>query len=81
MTCEYLHCPLALDQFSLLSMRWINVENLLKNHMSFHSGSLGQEYNDPNDYFNAANHEVDQQEELEYEVGNQEIVIAFYIQP
>ncbi|XP_077080119.1 PDZ domain-containing protein 4 [Siphateles boraxobius] len=30
-------------------------------------GSLGQEYSDPNDYFNVANHEVDQQEELEYE--------------
>lgn len=41
--------------------------------MSFYSGSLGQEYSDPNDYFNVANHEVDQQEELEYEVGNQKI--------
>uniref|UniRef100_A0A673MLJ0 PDZ domain-containing protein 4-like n=1 Tax=Sinocyclocheilus rhinocerous TaxID=307959 RepID=A0A673MLJ0_9TELE len=32
-------------------------------------GSLGQEYSDTNysDYFNVANHEVDQQEELEYE--------------
>ncbi|KAL1269970.1 hypothetical protein QQF64_032259 [Cirrhinus molitorella] len=30
-------------------------------------GTLGQEYSDPNDYFNVANHEVDQQEELEYE--------------
>ncbi|XP_051964568.1 PDZ domain-containing protein 4-like [Xyrauchen texanus] len=29
--------------------------------------SLGQEYGDPNDYFSATNHEVDQQEELEYE--------------
>uniref|UniRef100_A0A671LCP6 PDZ domain-containing protein 4-like n=1 Tax=Sinocyclocheilus anshuiensis TaxID=1608454 RepID=A0A671LCP6_9TELE len=38
-----------------------------RKHMSFHSGSLGQEYSDPNDYFNVANHEVDQQEELEYE--------------
>ncbi|XP_026108757.1 PDZ domain-containing protein 4-like [Carassius auratus] len=30
-------------------------------------GSLGQEHSDPNDYFNVANHEVDQREELEYE--------------
>ncbi|XP_051949627.1 PDZ domain-containing protein 4 [Xyrauchen texanus] len=29
--------------------------------------SLGQEYSDPNNYFSVANHEVDQQEELEYE--------------
>lgn len=46
--------------------------------MSFYSGSLGQEYSDPNDYFNVANHEVDQQEELEYEVGNQKIKNDFF---
>lgn len=54
------------------SVRWTNVrytENLMKKHASFYSGSLGQDFSDPNDYFNVANHEVDQQEELEYEVG------------
>lgn len=27
------------------------------------------EYNDPNDYFDVSNHEVDRQDDLEYEVG------------
>lgn len=36
--------------------------------LSFLSCSLGQEYNDTNDYFNVASHEVEQREELEYEV-------------
>lgn len=44
-------------------------ENLIKNCVAFHSGSLGQEYSDTNDYFSVTNHEADQQEELEYEVG------------
>lgn len=35
------------------------------------SCSLGQEYNDTNDYFNVATHEVEQREELEYEVMQQ----------
>lgn len=27
------------------------------------------EYNDPNDYFDVSNHEVDRQDDLEYEVS------------
>ena len=38
--------------------------------LSLHSCTYDHEYNDPNDYFDIAHHEVDRQEELEYEVGD-----------
>lgn len=32
------------------------------------------QYNDPNDYFDVSNHEVDRQDDLEYEVREQPFV-------
>lgn len=52
----------CLQEHIIVKFRWVTVLN------DSRYSTLEHDSADPNDYLDAANHEVDRQEELEYEV-------------